>query len=97
MSAPYITTERNLTTAQLRRLEHRAPRPCLWCDEWLVWDPPADMDDPQQVGDWNVDGDYGCDAAPDTTEDGTGGHMTKEDVAAIVREVGSIPDGERPL
>lgn len=30
------------------------------------------------VGDWKTaDGDYGCDRSPDTTEDGTGGHMPR--------------------
>lgn len=27
------------------------------------------------VIDWEIDGDSGCDASPDTDEDGTGGHV----------------------
>ena len=74
------------TTHELRRLIERDEVRCVYCQRYVTWDPPADPSDPQQVGDWHYDGDYGCDASPETDEEGTGGHLTVEDMIALVSD-----------
>lgn len=85
-----MTTTHKPTIHDLRRMEHREPARCVFCEETVEWDPPADMTDSQQVGDWNIGGDFGCNAHPDTDEDGTAGHLTVEDVAALERQTPRI-------
>ena len=89
-----------MTTQGLRRLIERDESRCVFCQRFVEWDPPADPNDPRQVGDWNYAGDYGCDDNPASSIEGTAGHLTAEDVAAMERGVedaiealaGSIPD-----
>ena len=68
----------------LRRLEHRDPAPCLLCGVTVTWDGPAGP--PPQVGDWHLEGDYGCEGSPLNDEEGTDGHYTREDFGAILRD-----------
>ena len=76
--------ELGLGTRELIRLSERAERPCIWCGRFVEWYPPADMNDPQQIGEWHTDGDFGCDPSPKTNDDGVGGHLVLEDVAGML-------------
>lgn len=59
---------------------------CLWCQQYVdVGRDIAGSTDPLDPA-WHVDGDFGCPSAPDTDDDGTGGHARPYDLArAILR------------
>lgn len=78
-------------TNALRAMTYRDPACCLWCRRTVEWDPPAGP--PPQIGDWHREGDYGCDESPSNNTEGTGGHMTLEDVKAIVADRDDAAEG----
>lgn len=43
---------------------------CVHCGETIY----LDFFNGGGVGDWEIDGDYGCSQSPDTNDEGTGGH-----------------------
>ena len=83
-----MTTTMTTEYSRVIREQYRDSAECLWCGCVVDWDPPADTSDPRQVGDWNDDGDFGCGESPDTGEDGTGGHVTRDDVRAMLHDLG---------
>ena len=63
----------------LRRAKHiRYGATCIWCNQW-VEDGREDSGRKDGEPDWNVEGDFGCDMSPDTTENGVGSHNVSTD------------------
>ena len=46
---------------------------CVHCNQTIY----LDFFEGGGVGDWGIDGDYGCPQSPDTNDEGTGGHHPK--------------------
>ncbi len=44
---------------------------CVQCGQRIY----LDIVEGGGIADWHADGDYGCDASPETTEDGVGSHL----------------------
>jgi hypothetical protein len=55
--------------------------PCLWCGQWV--ESNRDMAGATAPLDpcWQVDGDFGCDASPETNREGVGDHARPYDLA----------------
>jgi len=54
---------------------------CLWCGEVLQ---DGYLESGGISPDWEIDGDYGCEAHPLNDENGVWGHNTRAEVAAII-------------
>lgn len=59
---------------------------CLWCGEWVT-DGSEESGYTGDGPDWMDDGDFGCSDSPLNTDEGTGGHQTREDVARAIWEL----------
>lgn len=71
------------------------PGPCLWCGQWV--ESGREMAGATNPYDpcWQADGDFGCDASPETNEEGCGDHARPYDLA--VRLLGLVGDENNDL
>ena len=55
--------------------------PCIWCQQWVESGRDiAGSTNPRDPA-WHVDGDFGCDESPETSDDGCGDHARPYDLA----------------
>ncbi len=60
------------------------PGPCLWCEEYVESGRDiAGSTNPLDPA-WHNDGDFGCDDAPEATNDACGNHARPYDLAIIL-------------
>lgn len=57
---------------------------CFWCHQ-IIKDGGKESGAPEGEIDWMVDGDYGCNQHPITSEEGVGPHETAAEVIAIIK------------
>lgn len=58
--------------------------PCLWCGEYVTSDRDAAGATNPLDACWQVDGDFGCDKSPESSDEGTGGHARPWDLAVLL-------------
>lgn len=60
------------------------PGPCLWCGQWVT--EGRDEAGATRGIDpcWNVDGDFGCDESPESSDEGVGDHARPYDLAVRI-------------
>jgi hypothetical protein len=64
---------------------------CLWCKRWVeVGREEAGSTNPFDAA-WQDNGDYGCDASPESSEEGCGGHIRPYDVALFLLKGSLMP------
>lgn len=64
------------------------PGPCLWCGEYV--EEGRDMAGATRPFDpcWQQDGDFGCNASPEASDDGCGDHARPYDLALYLLGIG---------
>jgi hypothetical protein len=60
------------------------PGECLWCHQWVeVGREEAGSTNPYDPA-WNNEGDFGCDSAPESNEEGCADHARPYDLARLI-------------
>ncbi len=90
---PDPVTERPVLTLADGRKLRADPGPCLGCKRWVETGRRlSGATDPLDPA-WHDDGDFGCDKAPMTSDEGTGDHARAWDlVLAVLRRNKLVPE-----